>query len=643
MADTNSASARGQPVRAPSVAASTPSTASPHPARAAAHVSRLPAATIRRLGAGQVITGVESAVKELVENALDAGATAISVHLVKHGAQSLAVIDNGSGIAPADFDQIAKRHHTSKIARFEDLESTTTLGFRGEALYSLAAVSQALDITTKVKHDALATTLQLDQHGNVKSTKVAPGNVGTSVTVRALFFSFPVRRQVLVKKKPDIKTLLHRYALAHPAVRFSLRDDKESWTKAASPSVMQAVAAIYGRQVAAQCQELALPTGPNESWRDLGIALPEGTEIRLILPKSDADTATLASLPAHHFVTGRPVTPIKAITAVLKPLFTTAFHSTKLFHVLHLHLDPHYYDVNLDPSKTTFVSELEPHLAIAVESLAKRALPAPRRPVTPPPPPPVEPRAVTRTLLLTPVPSSPLAPARAMAVGPARAAAAPTTQVHAPVPFRLAAKRPADKGATDPRAPQRVRRANNNGGDEPRPPLPSPRTPARAMAVPAASDHTNLGTMGLTAAQRAALGYVAPRDAEDGTVHAGPPPPPPPPVPTATPTSTPPIRGGKAEAGESVVVVAEVAAEVDRVTHGVDKLGRSSPATPVPRRCSRSTRFRTRGRCDLTRFWFRAAAAAATGPLRPPGVLRSTRLQRTLRCVRLGPWTWMGG
>ncbi|KNE57180.1 hypothetical protein AMAG_02925 [Allomyces macrogynus ATCC 38327] len=376
MADTGSTSAWGPPSRAPTSAAASTSTAtSSHPARGTTpHVSGLPAATIRRLGAGQVITGVESAAKEPIENALDAGGTVISVHLIKHGAQSLVLThvvnvvatDNGSGIAPVDFDQIAKRHHTSKIARYEVLESNTTLvpsyersslarsfGFTvlivnpilGEALYSLAAVSEAPEITTKTKRDALATTLQLYQHGNVKSTKAAPGNVGTSLTVRALIFAFPERSEaacVLVKHKPDIKTLLHRDALAHPAVRFSLREGKKSWIKAASPSAMATLAAVYGRQVAAQCQELALPAGPDESWRDL---------------------AVLTNIPVHHILSGRPLTPIKAVTTALKPLFLAAFRAPKIFHVLNLHLDPHYYDENLDPSKATFVSELEPHLA----------------------------------------------------------------------------------------------------------------------------------------------------------------------------------------------------------------------------------------------------------------------------------------
>ncbi|KNE70899.1 DNA mismatch repair protein MutL [Allomyces macrogynus ATCC 38327] len=543
MADTNSTLARGlQPARALSTAASASRTPLSHPAPAVPPVSRLPAATIRRLGAGQVITGVESVVKELVENALDAGATAISVHLVKHGAQSLTVTDNGSGIAPADFDQIAKRHHTSKIACFDDLESIRSLGFRGEALYSIAAMSQALEITTKTSHDALATTLNLDQQGDVKSTKVAPGNVGTSVTVRALFFSFPVRRLILVKHQPDIKSLLHQYALAHPAVRFSLRDDKnESWTKAASPSVMAALAAVYGRQVAAQCQEHALPAGPDESWRDLGIALPEGTEIRLILPKPDADLAVLANLPAHHMVIGRPLTLIKALTAALKSLFTTAFQSGKLFHVLNLHLDPQYYEVNLNPSKTTFVSELEPQLAAAVEALVKRALPVVHPlPLALPMPHPL-PRVALPSAHPPPQPVTP----------PTLPVVSKTTARHltpAPVPLRLAAKRPADKVPTDPRVPQRVRLASHDYGNRGSRPLVSrPSTSARAPTVPAAWNQASIDVLGLL--RRAAPGYIAPHDVEDRAEDRGGALLPLTPGPAPTPTSDRNARGAAAGGG----------------------------------------------------------------------------------------------
>lgn len=137
----------------------------------------LDASSIHALTSGQVITSLASAIKELVENSLDAGATAIDIRLLgPHGVSGFVVSDNGCGITATEYDVVAKKHYTSKLTTFEDLSTVQTFGFRGEALASLCALSEKVTITTAVEADApLGTVIELDNTGNVleKSKKTA--------------------------------------------------------------------------------------------------------------------------------------------------------------------------------------------------------------------------------------------------------------------------------------------------------------------------------------------------------------------------------------------------------------------------------------------------------------------------------------
>ncbi len=140
-------------------------------------IRSLDASSIHALTSGQVVTSLASAVKELLENSLDAGATSIDIRLLgAHGTSGFSVSDNGCGIPASEYDVVAKKHYTSKLASFDDLATVRTFGFRGEALASVCALSEKVTITTAVEADApLATVLELDNAGNVldRSKKVA--------------------------------------------------------------------------------------------------------------------------------------------------------------------------------------------------------------------------------------------------------------------------------------------------------------------------------------------------------------------------------------------------------------------------------------------------------------------------------------
>ncbi|MBA0805387.1 hypothetical protein Gohar_004905, partial [Gossypium harknessii] len=147
---------------------------------------------VHRICSGQVILDLSSAVKELVENSLDAGATSIEIALKEYGEECFQVIDNGCGISPANFKVVALKHHTSKLADFPDLESLTTFGFRGEALSSLCALGN-LTIETRTKNEPVATHLTFDHSGLLIAEKKTARQIGTTVTVKKLFSNLPVR------------------------------------------------------------------------------------------------------------------------------------------------------------------------------------------------------------------------------------------------------------------------------------------------------------------------------------------------------------------------------------------------------------------------------------------------------------------
>ncbi|XP_031280569.1 DNA mismatch repair protein PMS1 [Pistacia vera] len=177
---------------------------------------------VHRICAGQVILDLSSAVKELVENSLDAGATSIEIALKEYGAECFQVIDNGCGISPNNFKVLALKHHTSKLADFPDLQSLTTFGFRGEALSSLCALGN-LTVETRTKNESVATHLTFDHSGLLTAEKKTARQIGTTITVKKLFSNLPVRSKEfsrnIRKEYGKLISLLNAYALIAKGVR----------------------------------------------------------------------------------------------------------------------------------------------------------------------------------------------------------------------------------------------------------------------------------------------------------------------------------------------------------------------------------------------------------------------------------------
>lgn len=189
----------------------------------------LPPEIAARIAAGEVVERPASAVKELIENAIDAGSTVITIQIVDGGLDSILVSDNGDGIAHRDTQFLFQRHATSKIESENDLSEITSYGFRGEALHSLSAVSET-SILTRQSGEISGTILHAAD-GKIQKISQQASRIGTTVTVNKLFSKFPARKKFLRSSQSEIarvKTVVNHYALAYPEVQFKLIVDERT-------------------------------------------------------------------------------------------------------------------------------------------------------------------------------------------------------------------------------------------------------------------------------------------------------------------------------------------------------------------------------------------------------------------------------
>ena len=295
---------------------------------------------INQIAAGEVIERPASVVKELVENALDAGARRIEVELERGGLGSIRVSDDGAGIDVSDLSLALARHATSKIASQQDLENVATLGFRGEALPSIASVSR-LSLASRTAQAVHAWVVDA-RDGEISAPAPASHGAGTRVEVRDLFFNVPARRKFLRTENTEyqhIVRMLERMALSRFDVAFALiHNGRNVWSLPAAQSSTQRlerVARICGEEFAAHVIELRHET---ESLRLEGwLALPT-------FSRSQADLQ-------FAYVNGRFVRDKLLVGAARLAYRDVLFHGRFCAYVLFLYLDPSQVDVNAHPQK----------------------------------------------------------------------------------------------------------------------------------------------------------------------------------------------------------------------------------------------------------------------------------------------------
>lgn len=290
------------------------------------------------IAAGEVVERPASAAKELVENAIDAGAHKVTVELRDGGMTFLRVTDDGCGMAAEDVETAFLRHATSKLHEAADLEAIHTLGFRGEALAAISSVSR-IDVLTKTADAPFGTSLHLEA-GVVTERGEAGCPNGTTMLVRDLFYNTPARMKFMKRDSVEASAVLstvQRLALAHPEVAVRvLRDGQEQLSTPGDGKLLSAIYAVMGRQTA---QEMVPVDG---SWDKLSVTG--------FVTRPAATRGTRGS--QIFFVNGRHVRS-KLMTAALEQAYRNQLLQGRFpACVLHLHLPEHLVDVNVHPAKT---------------------------------------------------------------------------------------------------------------------------------------------------------------------------------------------------------------------------------------------------------------------------------------------------
>jgi DNA mismatch repair protein MutL len=325
-------------------------------------------ATINQIAAGEVVERPASVVKELVENALDAGATQIGVEIRGGGVNLIKVADNGHGIPAAEVELAFERHATSKIKGAEDLNTIGSLGFRGEALPSIAAVAD-VELLTCFESEDTGTFISLE--GGVITRKRAQSRVpGTTVTVRNLFKRVPARLKFLKTISTEtsrVADVVSQYALAYPEVAFSLAvDGKESLKTSGKGRLIDAVIDVYGVAIAGKMLSVV---AADEVWQggpvlDIKIAGMVGTPE---LARASRDY--LSFFVNRRWVNHRLVS--YAVEEAYSGLLMTGRHPVA---VLNISLPPGEVDVNIHPAKSEVKFRSDADVFRTVQRVVRRTL-----------------------------------------------------------------------------------------------------------------------------------------------------------------------------------------------------------------------------------------------------------------------------
>ncbi|MGO4494382.1 DNA mismatch repair endonuclease MutL [Paenibacillus sp. 2RAB27] len=311
-----------------------------------------------QIAAGEVVERPSSVVKELVENSVDAGSTRVDVTIEEGGLTLIRVSDNGSGMALEDCELAFQRHATSKIATSKDLFSIRTLGFRGEALPSIASVSR-LECVTSATNDGLGRKITIEG-GTIRAVEETAASRGTEVTVRDLFYNTPARLKYMKTIQTElghISDYLYRLSLAHPGIAFTLKHNGNVLLQTlGNGDLLQVIAGIYGTAIAKQM--LPIQVESLDYTISGFVAKPEMTR---------ANRGGISTI-----VNGRYVRNFALNHALLQGYHTLLPINRFPVAALHIGMDPALVDVNVHPSKLEVRFSKEAELTALIEAEVKR-------------------------------------------------------------------------------------------------------------------------------------------------------------------------------------------------------------------------------------------------------------------------------
>jgi DNA mismatch repair protein MutL len=319
----------------------------------------LPDSIANQIAAGEVVQRPASAVKELLENSIDARATSIQLIVKEAGKALIQVIDNGNGMSETDARLSLERHATSKIRKAEDLFQLRTMGFRGEALASIAAVSQ-FEMKTRLATNELGTFL-LVEGSEVKKQEPVACEKGTSISVKNLFYNIPARRNFLKSNSVEMRHIIDeffRLALANPALSFSLMQGDELIYELPPAKLSQRIVALFGKnyqhQLAPSQEETSLIKVTGYVGRPESAKKTRGEQFFFV------NNRYIRNNYLHH-----------AVTTAYEGLLP---ENSYPFYVLMVEIDPKHIDVNVHPTKTEIKFDDERAVYAVVWSAVKQAL-----------------------------------------------------------------------------------------------------------------------------------------------------------------------------------------------------------------------------------------------------------------------------
>jgi DNA mismatch repair protein MutL len=322
-------------------------------------IQLLPDAIANQIAAGEVVQRPASALKELLENAVDAGATHIQVVIKDAGKQLIQVIDNGKGMSATDARMSFERHATSKIRTSQDLFAIRTFGFRGEALASIAAVAQ-VELKTRQAETELGTLIQIEG-SEVKKQEPVAVPVGTSVAMKNLFFNVPARRNFLKSNPVEMRHIVdefQRVALSYPEVAFSLFQQDLEVFSLPSGKLSQRIVSLFGKSYQGQLVPCNEET-PHVNVKGY-IGKPENAKKTRGEQFFFVNNRYIKSSYLHH-----------AVSSAFEGLIQ---NDQFPFYVLFLDIDPAHIDINVHPTKTEIKFDDERTVYAVIRSAVKQAL-----------------------------------------------------------------------------------------------------------------------------------------------------------------------------------------------------------------------------------------------------------------------------
>lgn len=299
-------------------------------------IKELQTSLANKIAAGEVVERPSSVVKELLENAIDAGATEISIEVEESGVQSIRVVDNGSGIEAEDLGLVFHRHATSKLDQDEDLFHIRTLGFRGEALASISSVAK---VTLKTCTDNANGNEIYVENGEILNHKPAKAKKGTDILVESLFYNTPARLKYiksLYTELGKITDIVNRMAMSHPDIRIALiSDGKTMLSTNGSGRTNEVMAEIYGMKVA---RDLVHISGDTSDYHIEGF---------VVKPEHSRSNKHYISI----FINGRYIKNFMLNKAILEGYHTLLTIGRFPICYINIEMDPILVDVNVHPTK----------------------------------------------------------------------------------------------------------------------------------------------------------------------------------------------------------------------------------------------------------------------------------------------------